>query len=387
VNAVSNRHSLPGKDQSQARDEGHVFFVGSVARPSDGWDVEDVLTRCSAALDGHVSMLPDGEVGDRHHWISYVKRHAYAHHPDMITLTRHTYDDWIPKGRGDQWFFSLRPGITEIDFESLGYAREAKASYAIFRRLRDEGVLGARTRFQVALPMIESATRSVVDSTHNFELLYHGYGRVMEKEIAAIVDAIPAADLAIQWDMVAEVAAAENAPYSGGVDPRELETLPPDPFERLAVGLRWMCAGIPDEALLGLHVCYGSMSQRPGESSDAGHFMSIRDLSTSVQVVKAAARALDRPIDYAHMAVQATNGFDESYYAPLAWLDPGEIHVYLGLVHLHDGVEGALRRIEIARRYHHNFGIATQCGWGRRPPEESVEALLELERAVADRAF
>ena len=153
------------------RDHGRVLLVGSVARPSDGWDVEDVLRICAGALGEHASVLPDGEVGDRHHWISYVKRHTYATHPDMVTLTRHTFDDWIPKGRDDQWRFSIRDGVEQLRFPKLGYADEAKRSYAIFRRLRDEGAIASTTRFMVALPMIESATRSVIDTTRNFEIL------------------------------------------------------------------------------------------------------------------------------------------------------------------------------------------------------------------------
>jgi len=48
-----------------------------------------------------------------------------------------------------------------------------------------------------------------------------------------------------------------------------------------------------------------------------------------------------------------------------------------------DGVEGARRRIEIARKYLRDFGVATQCGWGRRPPSDKLEGLLDLHVATA----
>ena len=56
---------------------------------------------------------------------------------------------------------------------------------------------------------------------------------------------------------------------------------------------------------------------------------------------------------------------------------------YLGLIHLHDGVDGALQRMEIAAKYLPNFGISTQCGWGRRPPEQKIEDLLQLHADIA----
>jgi hypothetical protein len=58
--------------------------------------------------------------------------------------------------------------------------------------------------------------------------------------------------------------------------------------------------------------------------------------------------------------------------------------VYLGLVHLTDGLEGAKRRLAAARRVVDvdDFGVATECGFGRRPAE-TVSALLELHQQVA----
>jgi hypothetical protein len=46
-----------------------------------------------------------------------------------------------------------------------------------------------------------------------------------------------------------------------------------------------------------------------------------------------------------------------------------------------DGVEGALRRLRTARHYIPHFGIATECGRGRRPPE-TIPELLRIHREV-----
>jgi hypothetical protein len=56
--------------------------------------------------------------------------------------------------------------------------------------------------------------------------------------------------------------------------------------------------------------------------------------------------------------------------------------LYLGLVHHKNGVEGTQRRIDTARRhYQRGFGVATECGMGRKP-RERVPELLEIQAQV-----
>ena len=81
--------------------------------------------------------------------------------------------------------------------------------------------------------------------------------------------------------------------------------------------------------------------------------------------------------------MQFSNGFDEAYYKPLERLDVGDAHTYLGLIHLQDGVDGALKRMAIAGKYLSDFGISTQCGWGRRPLTQKIEDLLQLHADIA----
>ena len=59
--------------------------------------------------------------------------------------------------------------------------------------------------------------------------------------------------------------------------------------------------------------------------------------------------------------------------------------LYLGLIHMSDGVEGTRRRIDAAMRHVQRFGVGTECGFGRRPPD-TIPALMELHAAVT-RAF
>jgi len=69
---------------------------------------------------------------------------------------------------------------------------------------------------------------------------------------------------------------------------------------------------------------------------------------------------------------------DDAYFAPLAGLNLSpKTKLYLGLVHDSDGVEGTKKRIGVAAKYARDFGIATECGFGRRPPE-TIPNLLKI---------
>jgi hypothetical protein len=162
-------------------DRGDVMLVGSVVIPQDALDAAGVLGLCGPKLGGHVSMLPDGEAGDRYYWINYIARHTYNSHPDMVTISRHTFEDWQPDGK-------------------LGLQDHWK-SYEAFTRLRQAGEIAPGTRFKVALPAPESATRPFIDTAPNFEILYDAYIDVVGREIDEIYAAIPHEDLTIQWDI------------------------------------------------------------------------------------------------------------------------------------------------------------------------------------------
>ena len=184
-------------------DNGDVLLVGSVSRDTiDGWDVETVLRTCADILGPRVSMLPDGEVGDRSQWTYFIARHAYSTHPDIITVSDdYNYENWRAKGWDKPWKMTIREGVDSLCLNQIGYAREAKRSYEIFRKLRHQGVIAEGTRLLVALPLTESATRAFMDSAAHFEILWAAYRDAIRREITAITEAIPHRDLAIQWDL------------------------------------------------------------------------------------------------------------------------------------------------------------------------------------------
>jgi hypothetical protein len=75
------------------------------------------------------------------------------------------------------------------------------------------------------------------------------------------------------------------------------------------------------------------------------------------------------------------NRDDEAYFAPLKALDVGHAKLYLGLIHHTEGITGCLRRVATARKYVSSFGVATECGLSRRPPE-TIPELLRIHREV-----
>lgn len=363
-------------------DDGKVLIIGSVARPEDGWTVEDVFRNCASHLGTYVSMLPDGELGDRTLWITYLARHVYHGHPDIVTVSRHTYEDWKPNGYNDQWRVTVREGVKAVRFPKIGYADEAKASYGVFRALRDQGVIPRGVRFMVALPLTESATRAFVGNVRDFQILWRGYNEALAREIADLADTIPHEDLAIQWDLARETGAVEGLEFN--FPDADLQELPAAPMDRYCRALEELCPSIPADVWLGLHVCYGSLGHKPGESPDSAHHVPLRDLNVGVDLLNRGVEAAGRAVQFVHMPVRFTDGLSDGFYRPLERLGVGGARVYLGVIDPIDGLEGARRRVDVARKYLRDFGLGTACGWGRRPLNERIEDLLTLERLVAE---
>ena len=74
-----------------------------------------------------------------------------------------------------------------------------------------------------------------------------------------------------------------------------------------------------------------------------------------------------------------------AFYAPLRDLYPvlrdHGCELYLGLVHAGD-LEGTKARVEEAQKVAPEFGVATECGFGRTPVEH-FEDLMQISAAVS----
>jgi hypothetical protein len=145
----------------------------------------------------------------------------------------------------------------------LGYARHATSSYGIFSQLKQAGMIARDIRFQVCMATPLAHLWAYVDAEHQpvvEQPLLAGFAAEIE-EILAI---IPAAELAIQWDMPHDILSIEGN--------RKLHV----DVSHAGLRKRWseLAEKIPPAAEVGFHFCYG----------DSGGKHSIEPRDTRVMV-------------------------------------------------------------------------------------------------------
>jgi hypothetical protein len=358
--------SIRGADPTEvtakmAQEQGDVLLVGSVPLES----AREVFTTCMAALGRHLDTLPDGEVGPRKTWIQCQALLVFNDHPDIETMARPNTPDGLAREYSNNWVFRLKQGVETLDFPDLHYARWAIESYATFCELRDRGKIPAGVRFQISLPTPFGGCGTFFHEPRDRELVLRPYESAMMREIAEICRCIPPNDLAIQWDVCIEVLEVVTGAF----------VLPGDPFARAAAQFDRISRGIPIGVRLGYHFCYGDLAHR--------HLVEPDTLALSVRMANLAVSSSGRRVDWVHLPVPIARN-DDVYFAPLRDLRNVDAKVFLGLVHLQDGVAGTISRAQTARRHLAHFGIATECGLGRRQPE-TLDEVLWIHREAADR--
>jgi SAM-dependent methyltransferase len=331
-----------------------VHLVGSVPLSSP----EEVFRTVAAELGDRLRRVPDGETGPRSDWI--VWQYPVLSSRPQFEIAPPDLDHYRPLPR-----LKLREGEDGADlrFSSLGYAGAAQSSYSLFARLKRDRVIPRGCRFQVCLPTPLAPISAFVASPDQ-ELVERLYEERMLSEVGEIVGSIPSDQLAIQWDTNFEFGMLE------GIFPVWFSDVEAGILERL---LR-ISRHIPPQVELGFHLCYGDAHQR--------HYKEPENAGRLVEIANALAASLDRPLNWVHMPVPQGRA-DHAYFAPLRDLRlRSETEFYLGLVHDSDGVEGTNRRIAMAREVVGEFGVATECGWGRRAPATVLE-LLRIHSAVS----
>lgn len=342
-----------------------VHFVGSVPLA----DNAAVFTALSAALGARAKRLPDGETGARTSWLAWLGRVF-----DAIPQLEPADELWRVHERADpQRRRKLKSGASAADIriDVLPYANFARDSYAVFRRLRDQGKIPPGTRFQVDFAPAHSAVRShVVDAL--LPALEPVYNDAICRTVARIAAAIPPSDLAIQFDVASAVfAVLQRGDFQAHGRSKD------EAAANFAAILAALGNSVPDGADLLFHFCYGDNNHR--------HSVEPKDMNDMVDMANRLRGAVKRPIDLIHMPVPRDRA-DDAYFAPLAALDPArDTEIALGLVHMTAGIEGIKRRVATARRHLPRFAIATECGFGRRDPATIPELLrLHAEAAALD---
>jgi hypothetical protein len=324
-----------------------AHLVGSVPLA----DAAAVSQSASTILGGQLRRIPDGETGVRTNWIGWqraVMDRNPALEPVPVDPTRYA-------ARAG---FRLRDGVSAADvrFDSLGYAEAAISSFAVFSDMKTHGAIPTEVRFMVSLPTPLAPIAAFVapDAQAAVEPAYEA--RMLE-ELSQICASIPHVQLAVQWDVAVEFGMLE------GVWPVYFSNVRDGIVERLVR----LGGCVPGDVELGYHLCYGDSGHQ--------HFKQPEDTSKLVDIANAVSSGVARPINWIHLPVPIDRD-DDAYYEPLSQLQlHPETELYLGLVHIADGLEGSRRRAEVAARFVPNFGVATECGFGRRPPETVPEQL------------
>ena len=335
----------------------NVHLVGSAPFAT----AEEMFRAAARHLGPRLKRLPDGEVGERDSWIKW--QHARIGRSPQFRLAE-VDPVYVPVPP-----YELVEDATPadaIELPDLGYAEAAIDSFGTFRELTEEGVVPPDTRFQVGLPTpLSVASAYVVPASRDrFET---AYARALGGELERILASIPAAKLAVQWEAAVEFALLE------GLFPSHLGD---DMAGGIADRLAGLVGLVPAGVEAGIHLCYGDSGHK--------HFCEPADTRHLVDVANGVSARARRSIDWIHMPVPKERD-DEAYFAPLAdlRLKPG-CELYLGLVHMTGGIEGTRRRIAAAARVVDDFGIATECGFGRRPPD-TIPDLFRQHVEAAER--
>ena len=332
-----------------------VHLVGSIPLSN----ADTVFETACSILGQHLQRVPDGETGERSNWINWQL-------PLMMNMP---IFDTIPPAP-DRYppipQVKVRQGISqeELEFGALGYSQSALSSYDKFVQLKQEGTIPAECKFQICLPtpLAPVAVFVVPEDQANVEASYEA--RLLA-ELDEILTVIPHTEVAIQWDTAVEFALWE------GIWPTHFTDVKAGIIERLLKLGNY----VPATVEMGYHLCYGDSQHK--------HFVEPKDMANLVEVANALFTGVERPINWIHMPVPRDRT-DKAFFAPLKNLSlPSETELYLGLVHFTDGVAGAQQRIEAAQQVISDFGVATECGFGRRA-EETIPDLMRLHAKMAN---
>jgi hypothetical protein len=351
-----------------------LLLVGSL--PADS--AESALRSAAGFFGDLVFALPDGETGPRAGWVSYERERLVRPNEGMVTLAETDSPTGLPRHAYETPVFGVKPGVSAVYWDSWPRIDDALASYSVFSALRAAGVIPAGVRFQVCLPFPASALNAFkADFAADYPVAARAFEDLVGRELTRLTAAIPpgdlarlfalipAADVAVQWDLAYETQDLE----------RVLAWTPEGAWERFAGPVTRLTRLIPAEALVGYHLCYGTFPEWP--------MYEARDMDLLVRMANFAVANSGRTVDWLHLAgPRYLRSEDRSFFRPLADLEPLDARVFLGIVLPIDGAAGLRRRADTASRYISDFGVAMYCGFGRQPGKDGAETMREHAEVV-----
>ncbi|HYW26133.1 MAG TPA: hypothetical protein VE953_18315 [Terriglobales bacterium] len=364
-----------------------AHLIGSVPMAS----ADAVFRTMAGSLGDRLRRIPDGETGERALFAGWQVK-TFAQHPDFEPVPGRRLMEVVKPRR-------LRAGVdpTSVHFPQLGFAEAARESYEVFKRLRSDGIIRPGVRFQVSLPTPVNCLAMVVDK-RDIPAVEGHYEAAMLSEVDAIADHVPPTDLALQWDCPWEVRV-----WDGNLPAFLVQPWFGDARAGLLDRLLRLGARVPEGAELGYHLCHGDYEHtgnlilgigagamsRVLRSTAARLLREFsirvagppRDARSVTELANALVERTSRPINF--IQLPAPRAARSEYFAPLSGLRlQPDVELYIGLVHFTDGLKGTRRRIESAQKVVREFGVSTECGWGRRDPQ-TIPGLIDLHRQVS----
>jgi hypothetical protein len=228
-------------------------------------------------MPGRLKRIPDGETGSRNYFTVWQSDAFKASPAVQIRFV-----DNAPVPEDKFTGAEIEEGIARLKAAGplkTGYDDAAIQSYAVFKRMRDEGSIPDGVRFQVCLPttanvvapFVQPAFQARIEPIYE-EALFHAMRNIQ--------DQIPHEDLAIQIDMAVDTAFWEGVLYSpwfGG-----------DVKEYIVGYISRMIGQVDADVELGIHNCYGKCS-----TIQSLHFLQQRMLITIQQVIWSTATGLN----------------------------------------------------------------------------------------------
>lgn len=358
-----------------------LLSVGSL--PFD--TAQETFESCGPAIGRYLPALSDGEVGERWDWIGYLERRVYLGHPDLepdageLPGLEDLERKILAGDRAAQSLtyrnrrFKIKPDTDHLRFDDLFAGQAALESYRVFKRMREAEVIPPGVRFQFCLPGTSSAIEPYFDDADDWPTAKRAYEEGVKSEVGRLLEKIPAQDLAVQFDLCFEIMDLTLEEGESFFDwaPSQADS---ERWERHTAQLEELWRAVPDEALLGYHLCYGTWGGWP--------MVALKDMALCAEFANQIVARSGRHVDYIHLPVGPQP--DQAFFEPAKALDVGDTKLYLGLIHLADGLAGFRERVGLARRFVDDFGVAGVCGFGRNNPSEAPTILRLLQQCAAD---
>ena len=245
------------------------MLIGGI--PGDS--AEEVFRTVAPILGDLAIGCTDGEFGVRRFWIMYVALNTWERHPDIkvvrpVQKTMEGFPEWLPADYDSFQWYGVKDGIGRLSpIKTLGYPAEAAASYEVFRRLREEGVVPEGLRFQQSLPFPDDAVRLFTNDARDMALMVDAYIDVMRRDVAELCRRIPHDDLVLQWDVNWETIAIEHGDHMPDVAPMQFKP-DGDPMDRFLRYVKELNEAVPGDVPLGMHLCYGDLHHKHFKDPD-----------------------------------------------------------------------------------------------------------------------